>query len=150
MSSSESEERYASDVERVYRNDEIEVTWSPSFCTHVAACISGAPEVFTPKERPWIHVDATDAQRIRDVVERCPTGALHARLLKEPEPVAPAETTDVAVQQDGPLFVRGSVRIVAADGRVVRQDTRLALCRCGASSNKPYCDDSHYRIGFKG
>jgi len=150
MSSSESEERYATDVERVYRNAEIEVTWSPSFCTHIRACVGGAPEVFRPKERPWINVDAVDAQRILEVVDRCPTGALHARLLNEPEPVEAIDPTEVAVQQDGPLFVRGNVMVVGADGSVVRQDTRLALCRCGASGNKPFCDDSHYRIGFKG
>jgi CDGSH-type Zn-finger protein len=41
------------------------------------------------------------------------------------------------------------VRIVDADGRLIREDTRVALCRCGASGNKPFCDGSHRRIGFQ-
>jgi CDGSH-type Zn-finger protein len=34
------------------------------------------------------------------------------------------------------------------EGNVIRTDTRMALCRCGHSANKPFCDDSHYRVGF--
>jgi CDGSH-type Zn-finger protein len=48
----------------------------------------------------------------------------------------------------GPLFLRGRIRIKDADGRLIREDTRVALCRCGASENKPFCDGSHRRIGF--
>jgi CDGSH-type Zn-finger protein len=47
------------------------------------------------------------------------------------------------------LFVRGHVRIVDPDGRLIGEDTRVALCRCGASGNKPFCDGSHRRIGFR-
>jgi CDGSH-type Zn-finger protein len=49
---------------------------------------------------------------------------------------------------NGPLFIRGRVRIIDPDGRLIREDTRLALCRCGASENKPFCDGSHRRVGF--
>jgi Iron-binding zinc finger CDGSH type len=60
-----------------------------------------------------------------------------------------AEETTVDPRPDGPLFVRGRLRIVNADGDVIREDTRAALCRCGASENKPFCDGSHLRVGFK-
>ena len=59
---------------------------------------------------------------------------------------APAELD--LLSEDNPLFVRGRLRVVNADGEVVREDTRAALCRCGASANKPFCDGSHRRIGF--
>jgi CDGSH-type Zn-finger protein len=49
---------------------------------------------------------------------------------------------------NGPLFVRGRLRIVGDDGEVIREDTRVALCRCGGSSNKPFCDGTHRRNGF--
>jgi CDGSH-type Zn-finger protein len=48
----------------------------------------------------------------------------------------------------GPLFVRGRVRIVGNDGSVIREDTRAALCGCGESLNKPFCDCTHKRIGL--
>jgi CDGSH-type Zn-finger protein len=62
---------------------------------------------------------------------------------EEPQPA-----TTVEPRQNGPLFVRGRLRIVDEDGRLIREETRAALCRCGASGNKPFCDGSHRRIGF--
>jgi CDGSH-type Zn-finger protein len=38
---------------------------------------------------------------------------------------------------------------VDPDGNVIREDTRLALCRCGGSANKPFCDGTHLKIGFE-
>jgi CDGSH-type Zn-finger protein len=49
----------------------------------------------------------------------------------------------------GPLFLRGNFRVVDASGDVVRRATRMALCRCGQSGNKPYCDLSHRRVEFR-
>jgi hypothetical protein len=106
------------------------------------------PTVFRPDERPWIVVDAEDADRVAAVVEECPTGALHYRRLDGgPEESAPPETT-IDPRPNGPLFVRGQLRIVDAEGQVIREDTRAALCRCGGSENKPFCDGTHRRIGF--
>ncbi len=52
-------------------------------------------------------------------------------------------------QPDGPLKVRGNLEIMSGTGRVVARLTQTALCRCGASASKPFCDGSHARIGFK-
>lgn len=48
----------------------------------------------------------------------------------------------------GPLWVRGGVQIVGADGFAYEVRNRVTLCRCGASQNKPFCDGSHASIGF--
>jgi CDGSH-type Zn-finger protein/uncharacterized Fe-S cluster protein YjdI len=50
---------------------------------------------------------------------------------------------------DGPLKVDGSLEVVTGTGRTILRTTETYLCRCGASANKPYCDGSHKRIGFK-
>jgi len=50
---------------------------------------------------------------------------------------------------DGPLQVRGNLEITSGTGRVVARVTQAKLCRCGGSSNKPFCDGTHARIGFK-
>jgi CDGSH-type Zn-finger protein/uncharacterized Fe-S cluster protein YjdI len=50
---------------------------------------------------------------------------------------------------DGPLSVRGNLEITSGTGRVVARLTQAKLCRCGGSSNKPFCDGTHARIGFK-
>jgi CDGSH-type Zn-finger protein/uncharacterized Fe-S cluster protein YjdI len=73
----------------------------------------------------------------------------------EPEttPSEPLEERGGALQvspvQDGPLAVRGPVEICAGTGRTVNRTQNVRLCRCGGSGNKPFCDGSHSRIGFK-
>ena len=149
-SQSEREPRHAATVERVYGNDEIEVTWEPSFCIHFAACLRGSPLAFDTQRRPWIDVDAEPPERIVEIVEQCPTGALHARWMDGRQRDGADKAVDVEVRRNGPLFLRGPVQIVDRSGAVLREDTRVALCRCGASGNKPFCDGSHLRIRFKG
>ena len=50
--------------------------------------------------------------------------------------------------KDGPLEVKGAVRLNATDGTEIKEAESLYLCRCGASEKKPYCDGSHKRMGF--
>jgi CDGSH-type Zn-finger protein len=57
------------------------------------------------------------------------------------------QTDAVPLTEESPL--RGNVTIFGQDHTLVRQDTRVALCRCGASANKPFCDGSHHRVGFR-
>src|SRR5271170_4431584 len=52
-------------------------------------------------------------------------------------------------QLDGPLKIGGNLEITSGTGRVVARVTQTYLCRCGASGNKPFCDGSHARIGFR-
>ena len=134
---------------RVYANDAIEVHWEPRLCIHTGNCVRGLPDVFEPSRRPWIEVAAAEADAIARTIETCPTGALHfVRLDGGSQEEAPEETT-IEPRPNGPLFVRGRIRIVDPDGNLLREDTRLALCRCGASANRPFCDGTHRRIGFR-
>jgi len=52
--------------------------------------------------------------------------------------------------ENGPYIVSGSVRLMAPDGRVIEHGEQMALCRCGQSSNKPFCDGTHATIDFDG
>jgi uncharacterized Fe-S cluster protein YjdI len=133
---------------RVYGNDAIEVQWEPRLCIHVRNCVRGLGQVFDPEKRPWIDVDAADPDAIAQTVLSCPTGALHFRRVDGGEQEKASAETTVEPRPNGPLFVRGPVKVVDAEGRLIREDTRVALCRCGGSKNKPFCDGSHRRIGF--
>jgi hypothetical protein len=79
---------------------------------------------------------------------RCPTGALRFERLdgapQEPLPEPPV----IEAQPDGPLYIRGHVRIIDEDGSE-RILPRAAFCRCGESNNKPFCDGMHLRNGFR-
>ena len=50
--------------------------------------------------------------------------------------------------KDGPLGVAGPVEILSGTGRTIDRVERTALCRCGRSGRKPFCDGSHARVGF--
>jgi CDGSH-type Zn-finger protein/uncharacterized Fe-S cluster protein YjdI len=56
---------------------------------------------------------------------------------------------EVEPQTDGPYQVRGNLEITSGTGRVVARLTQARLCRCGGSENKPFCDGTHARIGFR-
>jgi CDGSH-type Zn-finger protein len=61
-----------------------------------------------------------------------------------------AQRFEICASAGGPLLVRGGVRIVDAAGNVLYEGERAALCRCGGSSNKPFCDGTHKTNGFEG
>lgn len=143
---------------RRYESDEITVAYDASRCIHAAECVKGLPRVFNPRERPWVRPDAAEAERIREVVLRCPTGALFipsevegAEIGAAGEPEGPgSEASTIEVSNTGPLFLRGRFVVVDHEGEEVIRDSRIALCRCGASRNKPFCDGTHGEIGFPG
>lgn len=58
-------------------------------------------------------------------------------------------TLEIAPQANGPLKVTGSLEIVSGTGRTIKRTTEVYLCRCGASGNKPFCDGSHRKAGFR-
>jgi uncharacterized Fe-S cluster protein YjdI/CDGSH-type Zn-finger protein len=137
------------DVKKEYRTDRIVVNWEPAYCIHAANCIRGVPAAFNPRDRPWVHVDAASADEIARVITTCPSGALHFERIDDGPQESVPETTTVTVTRDGPLYLHGALEVRDANGAVIRRGARMALCRCGASRNKPFCDNSHQMIGFR-
>jgi CDGSH-type Zn-finger protein/uncharacterized Fe-S cluster protein YjdI len=133
---------------RIYRTDDLQVLWDAQRCVHVAACIRALPAVFNPLARPWVRMDGGSTDDIVAAVEACPTGALRYVRAHGPQEAAPPVTTVVPVS-DGPLAMRGDLVIEDVNGVTLTRETRLALCRCGASENKPFCDNAHRRIAFR-
>jgi len=56
---------------------------------------------------------------------------------------------ELHIVADGPHHLRGDIEIRDDSGKALARETRMALCRCGASGNKPYCDNSHVGVRFK-
>ncbi|MGW8282741.1 MAG: CDGSH iron-sulfur domain-containing protein, partial [Gemmatimonadota bacterium] len=107
------------------------------------------PSVFDTSRKPWINPDGASADRIAAVVHRCPTGALQYERLDGAENETPEPENTLTVRENGPLFARGDIHLVDAEHRPVARIARAAFCRCGGSSNKPYCDGSHAEVGFE-
>ena len=129
-----------------YSKGETTVVWKPEICIHSEKCFHGLPKVFNPNQRPWVDMDGADEETIRNQVAKCPSGALSIKNSEEEL----RSTTTIEVAVNGPLLVKGIVKIKTASGEVHRSSKSTALCRCGASSNKPFCDGTHKKIGFKG
>jgi CDGSH-type Zn-finger protein len=55
----------------------------------------------------------------------------------------------ITVRKNGPYIVTGAVDLVDAQGKAYPSQNQMALCRCGASTTKPFCDGTHSRIGFQ-
>jgi uncharacterized Fe-S cluster protein YjdI len=138
---------------KTYSNGEVTVIWEPARCIHSEKCFHGLPAVFDPGRRPWIDVKAADSAAIAAQVRACPSGALSLGEAPAAAPAPEAPTAFVAPVEpvaNGPLLIGCAVRLRLADGSEKHCPAPVALCRCGASANKPFCDGSHTRIGFQG
>lgn len=130
-----------------YTNGALTVLWQPEKCIHSGYCVRGLPAVFNGEKQPWITMTGASATEIIAQVEACPS---HALAIEQPV-VAESPTTNTAsVLAGGPLLVTGRLTLTKADGSTEQREGTTAFCRCGASANKPFCDGSHQRIGFKG
>ena len=132
-----------------YTGAAIDVFFDGPRCIHAAECVRGLPAVFDRSRRPWVLPDAAPAEELADVVERCPTGALHYTRHDGGPAEAPDDANTVGVQAHGPYYVRGRLRVVTAEGTLLIDDVRLALCRCGQSQHKPFCDNAHLAAHFR-
>jgi len=134
---------------RNYRGRAIDVSYDVRRCIHAAECVRGLPSTFNRQHVPWIEPNRSPPADVANVVMRCPSGALRFERKDAglPEPIAARNT--ITLVKNGPLYVRGEVKIVSAQGEILHRDTRISLCRCGASNNKPFCDNSHIASGFK-
>ncbi|MGO9785851.1 MAG: CDGSH iron-sulfur domain-containing protein [Stellaceae bacterium] len=113
-----------------------------------------------PHGKVWNQVARSDEPRIRASfvrqVENCPAGRLVAwdkaagKPLEPKLPVSIGLIEDPAQQCSGPLWLRGGIAVVAADGFAYEVRNRVTLCRCGQSRNKPFCDGTHAAIKFRG
>jgi CDGSH-type Zn-finger protein/uncharacterized Fe-S cluster protein YjdI len=132
-----------------YESAQVEVTYDAQRCIHAAECVKRLGEVFDPQKRPWVQPEHATADAIATTIHACPSGALHyTRKDGGAEEPVPTENT-ITLVENGPLYVRGDVTLIGADDSLLTKDTRVALCRCGQSQHKPYCDNSHKALPFQ-
>ena len=131
-----------------YNGENITVLFDARRCIHAAECVKALPAVFSPDTRPWVRADGAAADEVAQVVQRCPSGALSYRRTDGGMDETPALEPGMELVKDGPVYVRGDVPLLAPDGAPIPTPPRAALCRCGQSRNKPFCDNSHIEAGF--
>lgn len=133
---------------RTYTGNAINVSFDAARCIHSARCLRGLPQVFDLDAKPWIAPDAAPAADIAALIEQCPSGALRYERLDGGPPEAPDAKVTVQPLPNGPLAIRGDITLLGSDGEPLDAGYRAALCRCGGSANKPFCDNTHRTNGF--
>lgn len=129
----------------------LELSDEEDLCAFARFCDPGG-KIWELVKHP--HSPEDTALAIREA-NHCPSGRLvvHDRetgdSLEDPQPVSIGVVDDPALGCSGPLWVRGRIRIESEDGTPYEARNRMALCRCGGSSNKPFCDGTHANIDFK-
>jgi len=133
----------------IYPGKDANVTWNGKLCIHIGECGRAKGDLFIAGRKPWCQPDSASGQEVEEVVLRCPTGALTFEFADgSATEQADAENT-VTVSYNGPLFCRGDLAIEGAPDAAPGLKFRAALCRCGQSKNKPFCDNSHEEARFK-
>ncbi len=123
----------------------VRLTDAESLCAFARFC--------DPKGRIWNLVERTDDPEVRKIVEfeaaHCPAGRLVVWDKKTGKAIEPkfkpslALIVDTEKRVNGPIWVRGGIPVVSADGHTYEVRNRLTLCRCGRSASKPFCDGAH-------
>jgi len=145
-----SEKNTPKNKKKSYIGQKITIHDNRSICSHAALCVESLSSVFKLGHRPWINPDNASTKEIIETIKKCPSGALSYSIdgveYNEIEKRAPM----ITVSKDGPYLITGGVELLGekqiAEGA---SKEHYALCRCGASNNKPFCDGSHNKINFK-
>lgn len=139
-----------SDEEKVvvYEGEDVAVSWDGRLCIHVGECGRAQGPLFVSGRKPWGDPDAVAPEAALDVVRRCPTGALAFRDKRGTLTEAPPADNTVVVSSRGPYYLTGDLDVAGAPADVPGVARRVALCRCGHSANKPFCDNAHEAASF--
>jgi CDGSH-type Zn-finger protein/uncharacterized Fe-S cluster protein YjdI len=119
-----------------------------AICAHAGFCTERLKSVFRMDAEPWIDPDAAEVEAIIATIQKCPSGALsYARGGVEAQP--PRRGAMVTVTNDGPYAVTGGIELAGVAFGDGASKEHYTLCRCGGSKRKPFCDGTHWHIGFK-
>jgi len=141
------------DIIKEYSNDEITVVWKPNVCVHSTKCWRSLPGVFDPRKKPWVNMQGAGTEEIIKTVNNCPSGALSYRANSEGEAASEGNSAfplEVKISKNGPYIVSGNFIIKDENDQPLKVEKKAALCRCGESKNKPFCDGTHRKVGFEG
>lgn len=137
-------------ISKEYSNGEITVVWQSKICIHAAECTKALPQAYNPTNRPWINIDNATTDEFVAQIKKCPSGALSYYMNDEENKEAESMETRIEVMENGPLLVYGTLKVTHKNGDVEIKNKTTAFCRCGHSTNKPYCDGAHMKFKFEG
>jgi CDGSH-type Zn-finger protein len=142
-----SNKKYSEQAEKIPGPD-LNLTDAQNFCSGARFCHKGT----------WEHTEASDNPESKKIaIEtacKCSSGRLVVWDKKTGKPIEEKFDPSVSLLQDkaarvsGPIWAKGGIPLESENGKKYETRNRMTLCRCGKSSNKPFCDGSHISSGF--
>lgn len=132
-----------------FSGEKMEVAWDGRLCIHVGECTRAGGELFVSGRKPWGQPDRGQPDEVAQVVQRCPTGALTYKRTDDGREDSPSAANVVTLANNGPLYLEGDLNIAGLSDDMPGVRFRAALCRCGDSRNKPFCDNTHEKAEFR-
>jgi CDGSH-type Zn-finger protein/uncharacterized Fe-S cluster protein YjdI len=133
---------------KTYTGRDIDVTFDLKRCIHAAECIRRLQDVFDVRKRPWVQPDNASADQVQATIDHCPSGALKYERHDGGSDEQHPDKNIIVVTDSGEYRIHGDVQLMTMDGETLAEEYRLALCRCGESNNKPFCDNTHRKARF--
>ena len=116
-------------------------------CAHAGRCTDNLASVFRLGTEPWIDTDGATTEEIIAVIGLCSSGAL-SYSIEDVEHRDRGGSTALAFVPGGPYVVSGGAELDGAELPAGATTDHMALCRCGASQNKPFCSGKHWDVTF--
>ena len=145
--SSQKSDNRLEDKRDTYTGATITIHDNRSICAHAGFCTDGLAAVFRMKKEPWIDPDAATIDEIISTIEKCPSGALSYSINGIERKQQPRDPS-IHIASNGPYIVSGGPGFFKEPLSQGASKVQCTLCRCGGSSNKPFCDGSHWSNGF--
>jgi len=131
-----------------YQAEDITVLDNRGTCCHFGNCTDCLPAVFHHEVDPFVTAESASADEIEKIVRACRSGALgFVRDAKKYE--GETSEAEIYVANNASYYVRGGIELEGEPMNAGANREHYALCRCGHSKNKPFCDGTHWYVKFQ-
>ncbi|HJO38553.1 MAG: CDGSH iron-sulfur domain-containing protein [Vicinamibacterales bacterium] len=135
------------DKRKTFEGDGVTVHDNRGICAHAGRCTDGLPSVFRTRQEPFVDPQGASANDIIETVKSCPSGALsyavdgveHRDQTRDPV---------IFIAPNGPYAIIGGADLQEVEWGEGASQEHFELCRCGASTNKPFCSGAHWSVQF--
>ncbi|HLW37879.1 MAG TPA: ferritin-like domain-containing protein [Candidatus Eremiobacteraceae bacterium] len=147
FSSSKDPARTPDQLDR-YEGKDITILDNRGTCCHFGNCTDCLPQVFHHEGDPFVTADGATADEVEKIVRECPSGALG--FVRDGKPYeGESREPEIYVAGNASYYVRGGIELEGEAMNAGANREHFALCRCGHSKNKPFCDGTHWYIKFR-